>query len=132
METALYIALVILSITLSALVILQGRSAGLQNRDTSSIYRTKRGLEKTLHQATIAVAVAFLLLALITSLPPVSYTHLDVYKRQVVGFVKVRDRFVDVVDRQPVEHGLQAAAVLKDTCAWVNRWFMHRISLPHK
>ncbi|MBK9715266.1 MAG: preprotein translocase subunit SecG [Kouleothrix sp.] len=69
METALYIALVILSITLSALVILQGRSAGLQNRDTSSIYRTKRGLEKTLHQATIAVAVAFLLLALITSLP---------------------------------------------------------------
>ena len=69
METALYVALIILSITLSGLVILQGRNAGLQSRDTSSIYRTKRGLEKTLYQATIVIAVAFLVLALITSLP---------------------------------------------------------------
>lgn len=69
METALYIALIIISFTLIALVILQGRTAGLQNRDTSSIYRTKRGLEKTMHQATIVLAVLFLVLALITSLP---------------------------------------------------------------
>lgn len=69
MELALYIALIIISFTLIGLVILQGRNAGLQNRDSSSIYRTKRGLEKTLHQATIVVAVVFLLLALITSLP---------------------------------------------------------------
>lgn len=69
METALYIALIIISITLIGLVILQGRTAGLQSRDSSSIYRTKRGLEKTLHQATIVLAVVFLLLALITSLP---------------------------------------------------------------
>ncbi len=69
METALYIALIIISITLIGLVILQGRSAGLQSRDTSSIYRTKRGLEKTLHQATIVLAVVFLVLALISSLP---------------------------------------------------------------
>ncbi len=69
METALYIALIIISFTLIGLVILQGRSAGLQNRDTSSIYRTKRGLEKTLHQATIVLAVVFLILALIGSLP---------------------------------------------------------------
>ncbi|MBK9942167.1 MAG: preprotein translocase subunit SecG [Kouleothrix sp.] len=69
METALYIALIIISITLIGLVILQGRTAGLQSRDTSSIYRTKRGLEKTLHQATIVLAVVFLVLALITSLP---------------------------------------------------------------
>jgi preprotein translocase subunit SecG len=69
LETALYIALIIISFTLIGLVILQGRNAGLQSRDSSSIYRTKRGLEKTLHQATIALAVAFLLLALITSLP---------------------------------------------------------------
>ncbi|HEU5101679.1 MAG TPA: preprotein translocase subunit SecG, partial [Roseiflexaceae bacterium] len=65
----LYLALIIISITLIGLVILQGRTAGLQNRDTSSIYRTKRGLEKTLHQATIVLAVVFLVLALITSLP---------------------------------------------------------------
>ena len=69
METALYIALIIISFTLVGLVILQGRNAGLQSRDTSSIYRTKRGLEKTLHQATIVLAVIFLLLALVTSLP---------------------------------------------------------------
>ena len=69
METALYIALIIISITLIGLVIIQGRTAGLQSRDSSSIYRTKRGLEKTMHQATIVLAVVFLLLALITSLP---------------------------------------------------------------
>ena len=69
MELALYIALIIISFTLVGLVILQGRNAGLQNRDSSSIYRTKRGLEKTLHQATIVLAVVFLVLALITSLP---------------------------------------------------------------
>ena len=69
MELALYIALIIISFTLIGLVILQGRNAGLQSRDSSSIYRTKRGLEKTLHQATIVVAVVFLVLALIASLP---------------------------------------------------------------
>lgn len=69
METAIYFALIIISITLIGLVILQGRTAGLQSRDTSSIYRTKRGLEKTLHQLTIGLAVVFLLLSLIASLP---------------------------------------------------------------
>jgi preprotein translocase subunit SecG len=69
LETGLYIAMIIVSFALIGLVILQGRNAGLQARDSSSIYRTKRGLEKTIHQATIALAVAFLLLALITSLP---------------------------------------------------------------
>lgn len=69
MEVALYIALIILSLTLVGLVIIQGRTAGLQARDTSSIYRTKRGLEKTIYQATIVIAVVFLLLALISSLP---------------------------------------------------------------
>jgi preprotein translocase subunit SecG len=69
LELALYIALIIISFTLVGLVILQGRNAGLQSRDSSSIYRTKRGLEKTLHQATIVLAVVFLVLALVASLP---------------------------------------------------------------
>jgi len=69
LETGLYIALIIISAALIGLVILQGRNAGLQARDSSSIYRTKRGLEKTIYQATIVVAVAFLILALVTSLP---------------------------------------------------------------
>ena len=69
METGLYIALIIISIALIGLVILQGRNAGLQARDSSSIYRTKRGVEKTIYQATIALAIVFLILSLITSLP---------------------------------------------------------------
>jgi preprotein translocase subunit SecG len=68
-ELALFFALLIISVVLVILVVLQARSAGMANRDTSSIYRTKRGLEKTMHQATIALAVVFLALALITSLP---------------------------------------------------------------
>lgn len=69
MEVALSFAQIIISFVLIALVVLQARSAGMANRDSSSIYRTRRGLEKTMHQATIALAVVFLLLALIMSLP---------------------------------------------------------------
>jgi preprotein translocase subunit SecG len=67
--TALNIAVVIISIALIGLVIVQSRAAGLSNRDSSSMYRTRRGLEKTMHQATIALAVIFLLLAFVSSLP---------------------------------------------------------------
>jgi preprotein translocase subunit SecG len=69
MELALYIAMLIICAVLITLVVIQARTAGMSNNDTSSIYRTRRGLEKTLHQATIVLAVAFLLLALLTSLP---------------------------------------------------------------
>jgi preprotein translocase subunit SecG len=68
-EIALYIAIVLLGAVLIFLVVLQGRNAGLQQRDISSIYRTKRGVEKTIYQATIAVSVLFLVLCLIASLP---------------------------------------------------------------
>lgn len=68
-EIALYIALIILGSVLTFLVVLQGRNAGMQTRNTSSIYRTKRGLEKTIHQATIVIGVVFLVLSLIASLP---------------------------------------------------------------
>jgi len=66
-KIALYSAIIIVSVALTFLVVVQGRTAGLQQRDT--IYRTKRGIEKTMHQATIVLAVVFLLLALIASLP---------------------------------------------------------------
>ncbi|WP_322496167.1 preprotein translocase subunit SecG [Chloroflexus sp.] len=68
METALYIAILVISAVMSVLVILQSRGGGL-NRDASSMYHTRRGIEKTLYQATIVLGVSFLLLALITSLP---------------------------------------------------------------
>ncbi|HEU5090590.1 MAG TPA: preprotein translocase subunit SecG [Roseiflexaceae bacterium] len=69
MELALYIALMIISVTLIFLVVLQGRNAGLQSNAASSIYRTKRGLEKTVYQATIVLGVVFLIMSLIASLP---------------------------------------------------------------
>ena len=68
-ELALFFAMIVVSVVLIILVVLQARTAGMANRDTSSIYRTRRGLEKTMHQATITLAAVFLLLALITSLP---------------------------------------------------------------
>jgi preprotein translocase subunit SecG len=68
-EIALYIAVIVIGVVLIFLVVLQGRNSGLQSRDTSSIYRTKRGLEKTIYQATIVLGVVFLILALIASLP---------------------------------------------------------------
>ncbi|NJN15077.1 MAG: preprotein translocase subunit SecG [Oscillochloris sp.] len=69
MELALFVAIIVISVVLSVLVVVQSRTAGMANRDSSSIYRTRRGLEKTMYQATIVLAAAFLLLALITSLP---------------------------------------------------------------
>ncbi len=68
METALYTAQVIISVMLIVLVISQARTPGMANQDSSTI-PTRRGLEKTLHQTTIALAAIFLLLALINSLP---------------------------------------------------------------
>ena len=65
METAFSIALIALATVMTFLVVLQGRKAGLQSRDASSIYQTKRGLEKTVFQATIVVGVLFLVVALI-------------------------------------------------------------------
>ncbi|MBM4412371.1 MAG: preprotein translocase subunit SecG [Chloroflexi bacterium] len=69
METALSIALIALGTALTFLVVLQGRNAGLQSRDASSMYQTKRGLEKTIFQLTIILGVLFLILALVASLP---------------------------------------------------------------
>lgn len=69
METAFFIAQIIISTVLITIVVLQARTAGMANRDSSSIYRTRRGLEKTIYQATIVLSVVFLLLALFLSLP---------------------------------------------------------------
>ncbi|MCG8351137.1 MAG: preprotein translocase subunit SecG [Chloroflexales bacterium] len=69
MEIAFFIAQIIISAVLITIVVLQARTAGMANRDSSSIYRTRRGLEKTIYQVTIVLSVVFLLLALFLSLP---------------------------------------------------------------
>ena len=68
MIVALQVIQIILSLTIIALVLLQGKGAGLGGifGGDGGVYRTKRGIEKTLHQATIGLAVLFFVLALVT------------------------------------------------------------------
>lgn len=66
MQTALYTAQIIVSVVLIILVVIQSHT-GMQ--DTGSISTTRRGLEKTLHDTTIATSAIFLFLALVNSLP---------------------------------------------------------------
>ena len=73
METALNIAMIIVSIVLILVVLLQTKGSsfsGAFGGDTSSIYKTRRGIEKTLYHFTIGTAVVFVLLAIISSLQP--------------------------------------------------------------
>ncbi len=69
MQLALHTAQVIISLILIVLVIVQARSPGMANQDSSSMRHTRRGLEQALHQTTISVSALFLLLALLNSLP---------------------------------------------------------------
>lgn len=68
MVVSLQIIQIILSITLITLVLLQGKGAGLGGifGGDGGVYRTKRGVEKTLHQATIGLSILFFVLALIS------------------------------------------------------------------
>ncbi len=57
----LNIALIVLSVALIGAVLLQAKGGGLGGimSDSGSVYRTKRGIEKTLFQITIVLAVLF-------------------------------------------------------------------------
>jgi preprotein translocase subunit SecG len=70
-DTAINIAMIIVSIVLILLILLQTKGSsfsGAFGGDTSSIYKTRRGIEKTLFDFTIIVAVVFALLAAISSI----------------------------------------------------------------
>jgi len=62
LDNIFLITQVIVSVLLIAAVLLQNRGAGLGQAygGNSSIYHTKRGFEKRLHQATIVLAILFL------------------------------------------------------------------------
>jgi len=67
-ETLLYIALIITSIALIVGVILQSKGAGLgglTGADWGGFVTARRGLEKTLFQATIVLSVLFFALVLL-------------------------------------------------------------------
>ena len=66
MQTYLNIATLVVSIALILTVLLQVKGGGLGGifGSPDSVYRTKRGLEKTLFQLTIALIVLFIAISL--------------------------------------------------------------------
>ncbi len=65
------LAQIILSILLVLVILMQSKGSGFSGAlggDVGSIYRSRRGLEKTLFQATIVLAVLFILMSLASSL----------------------------------------------------------------
>ena len=68
MNAILAIGQVAVSIALMASILLQTRGAGLGATfgGDSSVYRSRRGIEKRLFQFTIALAVLFVVFCLIT------------------------------------------------------------------
>ncbi len=68
MSTYLMIATIIIAIALVGVVLLQGQSGGLGSAfgGDANIYRTRRGVEKTLYNMTIILASLFLFLSLLS------------------------------------------------------------------
>jgi preprotein translocase subunit SecG len=69
MEISLQIVQIILSITIVVLVLLQTKGAGLGGifgGGDSGVYRTRRGAEKVIYQATIVLAIIFFVVAMIS------------------------------------------------------------------
>jgi preprotein translocase subunit SecG len=62
MEVYLNIAQIIISIALTAVILLQTRGGGLGGMfggTESAVYRTRRGVERTIFNITIGLAIAF-------------------------------------------------------------------------
>jgi preprotein translocase subunit SecG len=65
--TALNIAQILISSLLVTLLLLQAKGSGFGaalGGSTNSVFRTRRGVEKTLFQLTIALVVIFLLISI--------------------------------------------------------------------
>jgi preprotein translocase subunit SecG len=68
LSTYLYLVQLILASTLIGVILLQTQESGLGSAfgGRSSLHRSRRGVEKTLFQITIGLAVAFFLMSLMT------------------------------------------------------------------
>lgn len=68
MEVYLNIVQILLSIVLIGVVLLQTRGSGFSATfsSDSSIYRSRRGVEKTLFNFTIGLAVVFVLMSILS------------------------------------------------------------------
>jgi preprotein translocase subunit SecG len=70
-KTYLYVAQIVVAIALTALVLLQAKDAGLSSMfggGDMGVYKTRRGVEKTMFNSTIVLGIVFLALALGTAL----------------------------------------------------------------
>ena len=68
-STVVLIAQIILGIVLTVLVVMQTQNSGaggMFGSDTT-VYRTRRGLEKTLYQATIAITAFFFVISILAA-----------------------------------------------------------------
>ena len=68
MTTYLYIAQIVVAVALILVSLLQVRGGGLGGifGQADTVYRTKRGVEKTLFQLTIALIVLFIIVSIIS------------------------------------------------------------------
>lgn len=70
MLNVLFVVQAILAVVLTILILLQVKGQGFSGSfggDSSSIYRTRRGVEKTLFQFTIGLSIAFMVISVLTS-----------------------------------------------------------------
>lgn len=68
MQTYMNLAQIVIAIALTAVIMLQTKGAalgGVFGRSDSAVYKTRRGIEKTVFNVTIGLSVAFFMLAML-------------------------------------------------------------------
>ncbi|MCH7998176.1 MAG: preprotein translocase subunit SecG [Chloroflexi bacterium] len=66
MTDFLALAMILISVSLIAIILLQVKGEGIGGLQSGSFVRTRRGLEKTLFQMTIVLVIIFLTVAAVS------------------------------------------------------------------